>query len=270
MKLSLLFLASLSSTAASLQRHRLQQKDRSKEVTPPTAPIPDRLIPNGINESGDECSCSPVKFTFRLALSQDCSTDDIEANAGIESTYCIVDEPTIGQEEPIRKLQSAAPVEITSVQFLEFQRGSVEVMYTDDSYLNASLSDGDIVTFYSSSSFLPTVSADEQGDYVPGGVSLILTGKTVDGTDVRNRFYWMYHEGVTDCLENLFLPGVYQGDAIGWVVTVSVVLVAYCSHLICDHTLIYCMYHTYTKTTGGSIWTMASILPSCISSNTYD
>jgi hypothetical protein len=157
-----------------------------------------------------------------LALSQDCSNDDIEENAGIESTYCIVDDPSSEvDEEPIRKLQSTVPVEITSVQFLEFAPGSVEVMYTDDSYIDTSLVDGDTVTFYSSSSYLPTVGADEQEDYVPGGVSLIITGKTEDGSDVRNRFYWLYDDIVADCLENLILPGIYEGDAIGWVVAVS-------------------------------------------------
>lgn len=222
MKVSLLLLASVSSAAASLKRYRLLQTDQHKEVTSPPVPAPDRLVPHGINGDGDECSCSPIKFTFRLALSQDCSNDDIEANAGIDSTYCTVDEYTDKHGEPIRRLESTMPVEITSVQFLEFGRGTLEVMYTDDSYLNTSLVDGDTVTFYSSSAYLPTVPVDEQEDYVSGGVSLILTGKAEDGTAVRNRFYWLYDEGVTDCFENLFLPGVYKGDAIGWVVTVSV------------------------------------------------
>jgi hypothetical protein len=217
----LLLLASLTTTAAGTpQRHRLQQNHKETSASPTL--LNDRLIPNAINENGDTCSCSPIKFTFRLALSQDCSNDDIEENAGIESTYCIVDDPSSEvDEEPIRKLQSTVPVEITSVQFLEFAPGSVEVMYTDDSYIDTSLVDGDTVTFYSSSSYLPTVGADEQEDYVPGGVSLIITGKTEDGSDVRNRFYWLYDDIVADCLENLILPGIYEGDAIGWVVAVS-------------------------------------------------
>lgn len=215
----LLFLASLTTSAASLQRHRLQQNDQHKEVTSSPTLAADRLVPNAINENGDACSCSPTKFTFRLALSQDCSTDDIEANAGIESTYCTIDVPS-GDQEPIRRLQGSTPVEITSVQYLEFEPGTLEVMYTDDSYLNTSLTDGDTLTFYSASSYLPVV-IEEQEDYVPGGVSLIITGKTEDGTDVRNRFYWLYDDVTTDCLENLETPGVYEGDAIGWVVTVS-------------------------------------------------
>lgn len=231
MRVSRLLLASLTAptaAAASLQRHRLQQKDHHKEVASPPTLTADRLVPYAINENGDACSCSPIKFTFRLALSQDCSTDDIEANAGIESTFCTIDEPSDDGQEPIRRLQSSTPVEITSVQFLEFEPGTLEVMYTDDSYLNTSLTDGDTITFYSASSYLPVVPTDEQEDYVPGGVSLILTGKTEDGTDIRNRFYWLYDDVTTDCLENLETPGVYKGDAIGWVVTVSFICILAC------------------------------------------
>eukprot|EP00956_Cyclotella_meneghiniana_P034287 scaffold103135_cov71-Cyclotella_meneghiniana.AAC.6 len=226
-----------TTTAASsndVKRHRQLQDTHKEQSSPPTV-TPDRLIPNAINEDGNACSCSPIKFTFRLALSQDCTTDDIDENAGIDSTFCLVEEVADADssnngsnDEPIRKrrrMQSndvtdiMIPVEITSVQYLEFAPGTLEVMHTDDTYVDTSLVDGDTVTFYSSSSYLPTVPQSQQEDYVPGGVSLILTGKTEEGIEVRNRFYWLYDQVVTDCLENLEVTGIYEGDGIGWVVT---------------------------------------------------
>ena len=229
-QLLLAFLSATFTTAASgnLQRHRILPEH--KEVTSPPALTSDPLTPNAINADGDVCSCSPTKFTFRLILSQDCSTDDIATNVGIDSTFCTVDEIVSDaapiNDEPIRRLQSTTPVEITSVQFLEFASDSFDVIYTDDSYIDTSLVGGDTVTFYSSSSYLPTVSKEDQEKYVPGGVSLILTGNTEDGSQIRNRFYWLYDEVVTDCLENLSTPGIYEGDAIGWISTVSTVLIS--------------------------------------------
>lgn len=223
-----LLLSASAAAASDVRRHRLLQSAHKEQSSPPTV-TPDRLVPNAINDDGNACSCSPIKFTFRLNLSQDCTTDDIDENAGIDSTFCLVEEvaDTDGSnDEPIRRRRrlesgTTVPVEITSVQYLEFAPGTLEVMYTDDSYVDASLVDGDTVTFYSSSSYLPTVSQSEQEDYVPGGVSLILTGKTEEGNEVRNRFYWLYDQVVTDCLENLEVTGIYEGDGIGWVVTVS-------------------------------------------------
>ena len=246
---SFLLLSSLTTAyAGNLQRHRLQKS----------------IVPSAINHNGDECSCSNTKFTFRLDFSQDCTVDNIQENAGIDSTYCIIDNANTA-EEPVRKLQSTTPVEITSVEFLEFARGSMEVMYRDDSYMNARLVDGDTVTFYSSSSYLPVVSTDEQDEYIPGGVSLIITGMTEDGNEVRNRFYWLYDEVVTDCLENLFLPGIYEGDAIGWVVVVS----SQCLCLLMRNISFASYLQLLQLYIGRSIWTMASILPSCIRNLAY-
>eukprot|EP00804_Cyclotella_cryptica_P022567 CCRYP_009438-RA/>CCRYP_009438-RA protein AED:0.28 eAED:0.28 QI:320/1/1/1/1/0.66/3/2572/466 len=206
-----------------LQRHRILKET----IAPPT--VNDRLTPSAFNDNGDACSCSPTKFTFRINLSQSCDNNDISENAGIESTFCIIEDVSSNNsredsnQEPVRQLKSSPVVEITSVQFLEFRPDpSLEVSYTDDKYLNASLTDGNTFTFYSSSSYLPSVITEQQEDYVPGGVSMILQGRTEDGTVKRNRLYWLYDAAITDCLENLIIPGIYAGDAIGWVVVDAV------------------------------------------------
>ena len=88
----------------------------------------------------------------------------------------------------------------------------------DDTYADVSLKDGDVLSFYSQSSFLDTeVGLEDQMDNVPGGASLILYGKTASGAVVRNRFFWTY----TNSCEEENEP-VSSGEKIGWVTIVSV------------------------------------------------
>jgi hypothetical protein len=222
--LSFFATASSSTFQEPLLRHRILRSQK-KETTGPPTPTGNRLTPNAINTDGNACSCSPTKFTFRLNLAQDCEDDSINENAGIASTHCTIEDgDAIAEEtsvEPVRRLASSTPVEITSVQYLEFHPDTLEVMHTDDTYVNTTLEDGDVLTFYSASSYLPSVETENQEEYVPGGVSLIIYGKTEDGEVIRNRFYWIYDEAVTDCFENLVVSGIYEGDALGWVVVVS-------------------------------------------------
>ncbi|EED87178.1 predicted protein [Thalassiosira pseudonana CCMP1335] len=87
-----------------------------------------------------------------------------------------------------RQLQSNSgttpPIEILSIQFLEFDTSNLlTVIHTDNSYTDTSLSNGDTVEFFSSSSFIDTSldTLEEQMEYVPGGASLILYGKLENG-----------------------------------------------------------------------------------------
>ncbi|KAL7477230.1 hypothetical protein ACHAW6_003042 [Cyclotella cf. meneghiniana] len=199
------------------------------------------------------CSCTPNKYTFRLALSQDCSTNDIADNDGIRKSLCFIEEgvtlprssdkrdivggPFRGRirspaavdaldaaedhvddvtdgsgREQVRRMGqsnrrrlSTAPVEVISIQYLEFDASdTLNVTYTDDSYLSTSLVDGDTFEFYSQTS-LPS------NDETVGGASLILYGKNEDGELIRNRFFWTFE----DC--EAALNSVQSGDAIGWV-----------------------------------------------------
>mmetsp|Transcript_38403 Transcript_38403/g.86481 ORF Transcript_38403/g.86481 Transcript_38403/m.86481 type:complete len:533 (+) Transcript_38403:81-1679(+) len=120
--------------------------------------------------------------------------------------------------EAVRLLQDepGQVVEVVSVQFLEFDNsGDLTVINQDDTYVDTSLSDGDTVKFYSASSMLdtslPLAGQQSSPALVPGGASLILYGRTADGSVVRNRFFWLYDMSCGD--EN---APVEVGDQIAW------------------------------------------------------
>jgi len=119
-----------------------------------------------------------------------------------------------------RQLQSNSgttpPIEILSIQFLEFDTSNLlTVIHTDNSYTDTSLSNGDTVEFFSSSSFIDTSldTLEEQMEYVPGGASLILYGRLENGDMVRNRFFWLYDMTCGEGSEE----SVTVEDGIGWV-----------------------------------------------------
>lgn len=123
-----------------------------------------------------------------------------------------------------RQLQSNSgttpPIEILSIQFLEFDTSNLlTVIHTDNSYTDTSLSNGDTVEFFSSSSFIDTSldTLEEQMEYVPGGASLILYGRLENGDMVRNRFFWLYDMTCGEGSEE----SVTVEDGIGWVTVVS-------------------------------------------------
>ena len=201
------------------------------------------------------CSCSPLEYTFQLDLSQDCSMDTLEGSSGIGLTFCflgshspgdgsftrrlagsralgqlketrvIMEGPsgsralTSDELEQVRQLQDT--IDVISVQFLEFDTtGELIVINQDDTYANVSLASGDIVSFKSISNDLdPSVSIEDQLDYLPGGVQMTVRGRmtseeTGEEMIVSNRVTWSY---TNDCE----VEPIEVGDAIGWVTVVS-------------------------------------------------
>ena len=145
--------------------------------------------------------------------------------------------PTPGSDaRRSRNLQGASDVEIFSVQFLEFDTtGELIVINQDDSYANASLATGDVVTFESISSNLdPCVPIEEQLDFFPGGVQVTMRGLvTVDGEEliVSNRVTWSYSNACD-------AEPIGAGDEIGWLTVVStkaadMILLRECFRLLC-------------------------------------
>lgn len=178
--------------------------------------------------------CCLPSYTFRLALSQDCSTNSLLDNNGIVDSLCFIESiessssdrssrsihragrsnataHTLDDSEEIRQrsLQSdSTPMEITSIQYLEFDTSSnLNVVYTYDEYLDVTLKHGELFTTIASSS-----STNGAGVEV-GGASLILYGVTSSGVTIRNRFLWTLEDACEGVLE--------EGDGIGWVVVVS-------------------------------------------------
>lgn len=82
-----------------------------------------------------------------------------------------------------------------------------------------SLKDGDSLTYYSTSSYLDGfLSLEQLEEYMPGGASLIMYGRTSNGKFVRNRFFWVYSNS---CEEGSDVS-IVEGDKIGWVTIVSI------------------------------------------------
>ena len=126
---------------------------------------------------------------------------------------------TTEEIEKVRQLQDA--IDVISVQFLEFDTtGELIVINQDDTYANVSLASGDIVSFKSISNDLdPSVSIEDQLDYLPGGVQMTVRGRmtseeTGEEMIVSNRVTWSY---TNDCA----VEPIEVGDAIGWVAVVS-------------------------------------------------
>lgn len=148
--------------------------------------------------SVDICSCSPTSFQFTLDFSKTCDDDTLADNAGIDATLC---EPMGGEIATV-----------TSIQFLEFDTsGNLVVIKQDDTLFDVSLSDGESFDFASISADLDaSASLADQLDLVPGGVQLTLRGVAADGTNVMNRYTWIYTNSCED------IP-IESGDEISWV-----------------------------------------------------
>ena len=181
-----------------------------------------------IEQDMDMCSCSPTVFTFVIDLAgafsvaeeEDCETNDIEDNPGIDSSGSVCSVLMLGGVN-----QPGEPVtEIVSVQFLEFDTsGDLTVINQDDTYADVSLGSGDRLKFTSISSMLDTsLSLEDQMSnpaLVPGGASLILYGKTESGAVVGNIIQWLYD---MNCGRDN--DPVQTGDEIGWITVVSICL----------------------------------------------
>ena len=114
---------------------------------PPSSFLSSRELATDTAEN-DICLCAPTKFNFVLSLSQNCDdNNDINDNDGIDGAFCFVEDDLTEDDllesdsEPIRRrrlirnLEDATPVEIVSVQFLEFDtQGDLVVINQDDTY----------------------------------------------------------------------------------------------------------------------------------------
>ena len=104
------------------------------------------------------------------------------------------------------------PVVIYSIQFLEVDT-SFNVINQDSAYVRG-------IDFVSGDTFNYTsISATSRG-VVPGGMNMVLRGVNANGDPVRNVFTITY---TNDC----GVPTFEEGDAIGWVVFVSLFVIVH-------------------------------------------
>lgn len=169
------------------------------------------------------CTCSPLRYTLRLSLTQPCGIDDLDGNEGVDSTLCTMS--VTGAPPPPDR---PAELVVVSVQFLELGTDAgLTVINQDDSYRDTSLKDGDALTFDSVAGNLdPGAPLGGQVDLVPGAVQVTLVGRldvrnddgTTESAGVEQRVTWAYTNGCDD--ESL---PVADGDRIGWITFVSCV-----------------------------------------------
>lgn len=123
-------------------------------------------------------------------------------------------------------LEDVIPIEIYSIQFLEVDT-SFNVINQDSSFVRGiDFRDGDVFSYTSISAIEPGV--------IPGGMNMVLRGVNAEGDPIRNVFTITY---TNDCGVQTF----GEGDAIGWVIFVSVlllcILVVHTSWCVCQHVL---------------------------------
>ena len=167
------------------------------------------------------CSCSPADVIFQLNLStkEACDIDDLEGSPGIDSTLCLLDLPDYND---VGKEYLPSDLVITSIQFIEFDAsGELNVINTDDGYIDTELKDGDIFNFASVSNELnPLLPIEDQLDKLPGGASIVLNGilKSEETGEqeyeISNRITWSY---TNDCN----VEPIEGGESIGWITFVS-------------------------------------------------
>lgn len=107
---------------------------------------------------------------------------------------------------------------MTSISFLEVDTTSEMVIINQDSsYFTTNLTDGSVVTFTSISNQLDdTLPIQNQMEYVPGGIVLVLYGYDEDDNYVQNTVSWAFGgEGHCDS------EPLSDGDTIGWIQLVS-------------------------------------------------
>lgn len=172
------------------------------------------------------CSCSPTRYTFRLDLSSNCDSSTIsEEDVGTNGSLCFFGEGSSsgtgvfpgemvlggkGGTGPIRKMRESrqtndarrlqvdlaaamraptSPItEVTSILFLEVDTSpELNIINQDSTYFTTNLDDGALVTYASISNQLDyTVPLEDQMEYVPGGVVVVLFGNDEEGNVVQN------------------------------------------------------------------------------------
>jgi hypothetical protein len=115
--------------------------------------------------------------------------------------------------------EDTVPVSIYSVQFLEVD-SDFNVINQDSAYVrNIDFKDGDVFNYTSIIAQEESGNEDTAGtSAIPGGMNMVLRGVNAAGDPVRNVFTITYNNDFCGT------PTFEGGEAIGWVIFVSVLL----------------------------------------------
>ena len=119
--------------------------------------------------------------------------------------------------------EDTVPVSIYSVQFLEVD-SDFNVINQDSAYVrNIDFKDGDVFNYTSIIAQVDGGNEDTAGtSAIPGGMNMVLRGVNAAGDPVRNVFTITYNNDLCGT------PTFEGGEAIGWVIFVSVLLFVCC------------------------------------------
>ena len=184
------------------------------------------------------CACSPRSYSFKFLFNEDCgsspSTLSPNDSIGISDVSCQIttagsstDLPTenlisqirtIFDRQMLSQTANTTVSYISSVLFIEFDTsGSLTLINENATYLvDANFTEGMTITYPSISQLLdPTLTLDEQMQFVPGGAGLFMFANNDNGDVIlSSKVVWEF-TGACNVTVDI------QGSTLGWVRIVS-------------------------------------------------
>lgn len=192
------------------------------------------------------CACSPRSYSFKFLFNEDCggsspSTLSPNEAIGISNVNCqtttagsSTDLPTENLISQIRTIFDRQMLSqtanttlsyISSVLFIEFDTsGTLTLINENATYLvDANFTEGMMISFPSISQLLdPSMTLEEQMQYVPGGAGLFMFANNDDGDVIlSSKVVWEF-TGACDVTVDI------HGSTLGWISIVS------CCLNVCD------------------------------------
>ena len=151
--------------------------------------------PYQVAADADPCNCSPRQITFKLDFSGECWNPGLPEGAGAIEDSCTISGPSPDFELPV----------YTTIHIEEYDETGTKVKEFLDSYVT----NGDTFSY--------TSYYEENPNSILGGMAVTLTGLNTMNEEITNAFVLSY---TSEC----GVPTFQVGDAVGWLVVVSLCL----------------------------------------------
>ena len=199
----------------------LEVSDGGVKVNYAAVLYPDISASNGIVHVIDAVLLPPVETGLPNDPPPTATTEVPPGDGASDATPAVTSGSTVAvvgdDPGPVERLVSAQFLEMDTSPDMNIINQNDEYIYIPDDPSDVS----DVTLSYTSVSanLDPAVPLEDQLDLLPGGVILILVGRTAIGEIVRNRLMWTYTMGCGE--EDLT---VRVGEGLGWTMFVSFVL----------------------------------------------